>query len=150
MRILIALILGASCGIAADVKLGKALTLAEPTPIAKINAKPADYAGKIVQVKGKVTEVCAMMGCWMNLVDAKGQSAHIEVEDGEIVFPKTAVGKQAIAEGKLIEKKLTKEQAISHAKHEAEERGVKFNPASVKGGVTLYEIEASGAVVLGN
>ncbi|MEO7649714.1 MAG: DUF4920 domain-containing protein [Bryobacteraceae bacterium] len=146
MRILIALILGAACGMAADVKLGKPLTLPEATPIAKINAKPAEYAGKIVQVKGKVTEVCTMMGCWMNLVDAKGQSAHIEVEDGDIVFPKTAIGKQAIAEGKVIEKKLTKEQAISHAKHE--ERGVKFNPASVKGAMTLYEIEATGAVVL--
>lgn len=135
---------------AADVKLGKALTLPEATPIATINAKPAEYAGKIVQVRGKVTEVCTMMGCWMNLVDPKGESAHIEVDDGDIVFPKTAVGKQAIAEGKLIEKKLTKEQAISHAKHEAEERGAKFNPASVKGGMTLYEIEATGAVVLGN
>ena len=148
MRTFIALLLAASCGMAQDVKLGKALKLTESTPIATINAKPAEYAGKVVQVKGKVTEVCAMMGCWMNLVDAKGSSVHIEVEDGKVLIPQTAVGKQAIAEGKVIEHKMTKEQAVARAKHEAEERGAKFDPSSVKGPVTLYEIEATAAVVL--
>ena len=31
------------------------------------------YVGKTVQVTGKVTEVCEMAGCWMNLTDDGGR-----------------------------------------------------------------------------
>ena len=110
-------------------------------------AKPDKFAGKTVQVKGKVTEVCQMMGCWMDLTDG-GKSIHITVEDGAIVFPKESVGKQALAEGKLVKIELTKEQAIAQAKHTAEEQGRKFDPASVKSGTTIYQIEGTGAQLL--
>jgi hypothetical protein len=135
--------------LAAETKLGKDLTLKEAAPVEVVAARPAAYAGKTIQVKGKVTEVCEMMGCWMNLADASGAHAlRIKVDDGAIVFPKSAVGKTAIAEGKLAEFKLTKEQAIERAKHEAEEQGRKFNPAKVKGPVVVYQIQGTGAVVL--
>src|ERR1019366_9845127 len=102
---------------AAEVKLGKPLELKEPVSIAELTAKPDTYLDKIVQVKGKVTEVCQMMGCWMALADpATNKSIRIKVEDGEIVFPKDAPGKTAIAEGKLVKLSLTKEQAIAQAK----------------------------------
>jgi hypothetical protein len=45
---------------------------------------------------------------------------------------------------------LSKEEAIAKAKEEAEEKGVKFDPASVKGPMTVYQIQGSGAVILGN
>jgi hypothetical protein len=64
------------------------------------------------------------------------------------VFPKEAVGKMATAEGELKKFELTKEQAIARAKHEAEEQGRKFNPASVKGGATIYQIQGTGAVIV--
>jgi len=51
-------------------------------------AKPADYVGKTVQVKGKITEVCQMMGCWIYVADAQGNKIRVKVNDGEIVFPK--------------------------------------------------------------
>ncbi|MDX2153901.1 MAG: DUF4920 domain-containing protein [Bryobacteraceae bacterium] len=112
-------------------------------------SQPDAFVGKTVQVKGKVTEVCQNMGCWMNLVDsASAKSVRIKVKDGEIVFPKDAVGKMAIAEGKLAKMELTKEQVVARAKHEAEEQGRKFNPHSVKGGETVYQIAGTGAVLL--
>jgi hypothetical protein len=110
-------------------------------------ASPERSVGKVVQVKGKIAEVCQMMGCWMQLVD--GDSAvRIKVEDGEIVFPKTAVGKSAVAEGTLKKLQLSKEQAVARARHEAHERGTKFDPASVKSGATIYQIQGTGAVIL--
>jgi hypothetical protein len=142
------LILCASLSFAAERKLGKPLTLNAPTPIADVLATPANYVDKTVQVKGKVTEVCEMMGCWTNLVDDNGKMIRVKVNDGEIVFPKTAVGRSAIAEGTFTKIELTKEQAIARAKHEAEEQGRKFNPASVKSGTTIYQIQGTGAVLL--
>jgi hypothetical protein len=133
---------------AAPKKFGKALTLKQPSPIAEVTANPENFEGKTVQVKGKISEVCEMMGCWMLIVDADtGKSIKVKVKDGEIVFPKDAIGKTAVAEGKLVKISLTKEQAIAQAKHEAEEQGRSFNPDSVTGPVTIYQIQGAGAVI---
>src|SRR3954470_18442857 len=128
MRLISALLLCSAFLTAADVKLGKPLTLKEPMPLATLLAKPADYVGKTVQVKGKITDVCEMMGCWMDLVNDDGQKIRIKVNDGEIEFPKDSSGKAAIAEGILNRLELTKEQAIERAKHEAEEKHRNFDP----------------------
>ncbi len=136
----------AACAMAAE-KFGKGLTLSQPTPVATILASPDQYVGKTVQVRGKVSEVCTMMGCWMQLVDNK-DGMRIKVNDGEIMFPKDAVGKTATAEGLLKKLVLSKAQAIARAKHEAEEQGRKFDPASVKSGGTLYQLQGTGAVLV--
>ena len=133
---------------AADTKLGNPLTLKEPIPINTLVSRPDQYIGKTVQVKGKVAEVCQMMGCWMELRDEAGQKIRIKVDDGVIEFPKDAAGRTAIAEGKLTKLELTREQAVARAKEEAEETGRKFDPDSVKGGTTIYQIAGSGAVIL--
>ena len=133
---------------AESVKLGKPLTLDQPMPISQVLAKAPELTGKTVQVKGKVTEVCQMAGCWMALVEPGTTSLlRIKVNDGEIVFPKESVGKMAVAEGELVKFTLTKEQAIAFAKHEAEEQGRKFDPSSVKGPKVVYQIAGSGAVL---
>ena len=147
MRLLSAVLLSASLLVAADLQLGKPLTVKEPMPLATLMAKPADYVGKTVQVKGKIVEVCEMMGCWMDLVNDEGQKLRIKVNDGEIVFPKDASGKMAVAEGQFNKLELTKEQAIARAKEEAEEKKRKFDPASVKGPMTVYQIQGTGAVI---
>jgi len=150
MRFLIAATFALFALSAADLKLGKPLTIKEPLPIAAVLAKPADYVGKTVQVKGKITEVCEMMGCWMDLTNDEGQKLRIKVNDGEIEFPKDSAGKMAVAEGRLDKLELTKEQAVARAEEEAKEKGRKFDPASVKGPVTIYQIQGTGAVILGN
>src|SRR5438552_2949489 len=112
MRTLSAFLLCTALLAAAGLQLGKPLTVKEPMPLATLLAKPADYVGKTVQVKGKITEVCEMMGCWMDLVNDEGQKIRIKVNDGEIEFPKDSAGKAAIAEGTLSKLELTKEQAM--------------------------------------
>ena len=149
MRYLLSFLLLAALSFAGDLKLGAPLALKAPTPIQDLNAKPADFVGKTVQVKGKVTEVCQSMGCWMMIVDpATKASVRIKVKDGEIVFPKDAAGKLALAEGKYTKIELTKEQALAQARHEAEENGKPFDPASVTGPATIYQIAGTGAVIL--
>ncbi|HJZ99328.1 MAG TPA: DUF4920 domain-containing protein [Candidatus Solibacter sp.] len=150
MRFLIAATFALFALSAADLKLGKPLTIKEPLPIAAVLAKPADYVGKTVQVKGKITEVCEMMGCWMDLTNDEGQKLRIKVNDGEIEFPKDSAGKTAIAEGRLDKLELTREQAAARAAEEAKDKGRKFDPASVKGSVTIYQLQGSGAVILAN
>jgi hypothetical protein len=132
----------------AETRLGKPLSQPEPLPLAKLLASPESYVGKIVQVKGKASEVCEMMGCWINIVEAPAQSIRVKVNDGDIVFPGTAVGKTVVAEGKLQKLELSREQAVVRARHEAEEQGRKFNPESIKSGVTIYQIQGSGALIL--
>jgi hypothetical protein len=65
-----------------------------------------------------------------------------------VVFPKESVGKMAVAEGSFHEIKLTRAQAVERAKHEAEEKGAKFDPGSVSGPVTIYQIQGTGAVIV--
>jgi len=135
---------------AADTKLGKPLTLKEALPVATVASSPDDYVGKTVQVKGKVSEVCEMMGCWMTLTNDAGQMVRVQVEHGDLVFPKDSPGKTAVAEGKFEKEELTREQAIARAKEEAEEKGKKFDPESVKGPMKVYHLQATGAVVQSN
>ena len=149
MRLILTIILAASLLLAGEIKLGAPLKQNKQTDISALEAKPANYVGQTVQVKGKITEVCEKAGCWMNLVDPKTNAkVRIKVNDGEIVFPKEAVGRMAVAEGTFSKLELTKDQLIAQLKHEAEENNKKFDPASVKEGKTIYQIQGSGAVVL--
>jgi hypothetical protein len=137
----------ASLAFADDLRLGKPLTLDAPVTLATLLAGADAMAGKTVQVSGKVTEVCEMAGCWMSLADTEGHLLRIKVEDGVIVFPKTAVGKAAIAEGKLEKFERTREELIEEGKHEAAEQHRKFDASKIKTGKTVYQIAGTGAVI---
>ncbi|MCS7023719.1 MAG: DUF4920 domain-containing protein [Bryobacteraceae bacterium] len=134
--------------ISGEKKLGKPLVLDQLTPIQALLAQPEQYVGKVVKVKGRATEVCEKMGCWTTLVDEQGNSIRIKVNDGEIVFPRSHVGKMVIAEGTFKKIVLSREQAVARARHEAEEQGRKFDPDSIRSGVTIYQIQGTGAVLL--
>lgn len=144
-----AFLLGGIVCLGAELRLGQPLTQAQPMTVSALLRDAAAHEGKTVQVKGKITEVCQMMGCWMNLVDTSTQqSVRIKVNDGEIIFPKDAPGRMAVAEGKLKKIVLSREQAVAMAQHEAEEQGRKLDPASIKAGKTFYQIQGTGAVLL--
>lgn len=147
-RLLPIVALAAGIALAGEARFGKPLVLKETTPIQALVEHPEKYVDKPVQVKGKVSAVCQMMGCWMELVDEANRSVRIKVKDGEIVFPKDAAGRTAVAEGTLGKIDLTREQAAARARHEAEERGVPFDPESVKSGAVIYQIRGAGAVLL--
>jgi len=150
MRILLVSLLSLGLLSAGETKLGKPLTVKEPVAIATVLAKPGDYVGKTIAVKGKISEVCQEMGCWMELTNEAGQAIKIQVNHGDLEFPKDGAGKMAIAEGKLTKSEMSKDEAIAAAKEEAKDKGKSFDPASVKGPKTVYQIQGSGAVILTN
>ena len=136
----------------ADAKsYGAGVTLAETTSVAKILADPDAYVGKKVRIEGRVADVCPMKGCWMELSEGKaegkaGSSLRIKVDDGVIVFPVTAKGKLAVAEGVVEAIPMTRERYVAWLEHLAEERGQKLDPATVGNGpFRILQIRGTGA-----
>lgn len=90
---------------AADPKsYGKGVSIKEATPLTAVLATPAKYEGKTVRVEGYVTSVCEEMGCWLALAPTQAKGAPtllIQVEHGVVVFPMSARGSRAAAEGVL-------------------------------------------------
>jgi hypothetical protein len=150
MKLLLVALTAISLASAADLKLGTPLAAGTPIALATLLSHSEAYAGKTVQVKGKIAAVCQEMGCWMDLVNDAGQKIRIKVNDGEIEFPKDSAGKTAIAEGKFTKVVLTRDEAVEQAKESAKESGKKFDPASIKSGASYYQIQGTGAVILGN
>ena len=123
---------------------GAAPTVSDATPIAQLLAKPADFQGKTVRVEGIVTGVCTMMGCWMAIAPAdapKGPAILIKVDDGVIVFPASARGKRATAQG-VVERVGTTGEGQEAAREQAEQAGgAKANSPAT------WQIKATGAIV---
>ncbi len=126
---------------------GESITLEERTPIADILSHPDDFAGRTVAVEGRVTEVCAMMGCWIEVQDEDSHRLRLKVEDGAIVFPQQAVGQRAVLEGKVEKLTYSREDYVTKARHEAEERGVPFDPDSVQPPYEEIRLWGSGALI---
>lgn len=126
---------------------GAGLTLEEATPIAAIVASPEDWDGERVRVEGTVSEVCPKKGCWMSL--RQGEAAiRVKVEDDVIVFPLSAAGAEAAAEGTVEVIPLDRERYTSWLAHLAEEKGEAFDPASVGDGpYRLVQIRGEGAEI---
>jgi hypothetical protein len=123
------------------VKLGAGVTLEQATPIVDLVSRPADFVGKTVRVDGEVAAVCENMHCWMDLKDAEGRSMRFKVDDGVIVFPVSARGKRASAEGTF-----EKVDAAAEASHHAEHAGDK-DATHDHGTPAAYRVKATGAVV---
>lgn len=137
---------------AADGKTyGEGVNLAETTSVAKILANPDAYVGKKVRIEGKVLDVCPMKGCWMELTEGDGTSSlRVKVDDDVIVFPVTAKGKLAVAEGTVEAIPMTRESYVAWLEHLAEERGQKLDPATVGDGpFRVIQIRGSGAKIEG-
>jgi hypothetical protein len=129
-------------------KYGEGVTLEKTTEVSDLVDNPDKYVGKKVQISGTVVSVCEHRGCWIDIAGKRPyEKMRIKVEDGVIVFPMTAKGKSAHAEGVFEALQLSKEQAIAMRKHQAEERGEEFDPSSITGPVTIYQIKGTGAVI---
>jgi hypothetical protein len=130
------------------VKYGKEITLEEKTKISAILEDPESFLDETVLVEGEVLDVCPMAGCWIELSsDVEDEKIKVKVKDGEIVFPMEAKGSVALVEGKVYKIELSKEKAINYYEHISEEKGEKFDPASVTGPVTIYQIKGIGAEI---
>ncbi len=80
--------------------------------------------------------------------DKAFEKIQIKVLDGEIVFPMSARGKDALIEGIVEALKYSKDEAIEWLEHKAEEKGETFDPKSVTGPLTIYRIQGLGAKIM--
>jgi hypothetical protein len=129
-------------------KFGKEISLEEKTKISDILSNPEDFLDETVLVEGEVLGVCPKAGCWMELAsDEEGEKIKVKVKDGEIVFPVEAKGNNALVEGKVYKINLSEEKAVAYYKHIAEELGQEFDPATVTGPVTIYQLKGIGAEI---
>lgn len=126
---------------------GGGVAVPEATPIARILADPDAYVGKTVRIEGKVLDVCPMKGCWMELAqEGDGSSLRVKVDDGVIVFPVTAKGRLAVAEGVLEAIPMTRESYVGWMEHLAEERGKTFDASTVgEGPFRILQLKGTGA-----
>lgn len=132
----------------AGEQFGRPLTLTRETKVSEIERNPKAFVGKRVLIRGTVVEVCAKRGCWMDIAsDIPYGKFQAKVTDGVIVFPMSARGRTALVEGVVEELKMSREEALAYRRHQAEEKGVRFDPASVKGPETTYRLQAQGAVI---
>jgi len=133
----------AGVSVIAAEKYGAGVSIEKATPITQLLSRPAEFAGKTVRVEGVVTEVCTMMGCWMALApdgQANASQVLIQVEhDGVIVFPVTAKGHKASAEG--VVEKIEGGEAREAAAELAHAQGTGAAQAP------QWRIAATGAVV---
>jgi hypothetical protein len=129
-------------------KFGKELSLKEKTKISSILAEPEKYNGKKVQVEGAVVNVCEKRGCWIMISgDKEMESIRFKVEDGVIVFPLDAKGKNVVAEGVVSVRTVSKEDLIEQGKKHAKETGTEFDPKSITEAQTIVQLKGEGAVV---
>ncbi len=134
---------------ASDSNLGKPITLTDATKVSHILADPDAYIGKTVRIEGPVVDVCAHRGCWIDIgSDKPFEMITVKVNDGEIVFPMTAKGHDAIVEGVVEKLHWTKEEVLEIKKHQAEEAGEEFDPndPEIKER-TIYRIKGLGAII---
>jgi hypothetical protein len=122
-----------------DQQLGKGVSVAEATPIAALYKTPAQYAGKTIRVDGFVTAVCEEMGCWMALAETERgeRTVRFKVEhEGSLVFPVSATGKRASAQGVFVKIAADDRDANDAAREQAADAFGK-----------TYQINVTGAVV---
>lgn len=131
-------------GAAAAETYGSGVTLPKATDLKELLQRPQAFEGQTVRVEGVVTAVCTEMGCWMALApDATKDAGEllIQVEhDGKIVFPISAKGKRASAQGQL-ERIGGSAEGREAAAELAREKGQEKQEPS------QWRVKATGAVV---
>jgi len=135
--------------VCAGTVFGEGVRLTETTPAAAILERPEQFAGQTVRIEGTVVEVCQKMGCWVAIsAGEEGQELRVKVEDGVIVFPVSARGKRAVAEGAVETSELTREEWIARLEHQAEEQNRPYDPAAVGDGPFQHtRVMGTGAVI---
>ena len=111
---------------------------------------PQNFIGKDVSLKGMITEVCPLRGCWINVKDEVSDlKIRVKVTDGEIVFPLSGVGNKVFVEGEFSKLIFSEDQAKQWKIHLAEEKGQILDPDNVikDSDLVEYRIIGKGAEI---
>lgn len=101
----------------AELRLGAPIApTTQSVALADVAKKPDAFVNKTFTTTGTVTAVCQHMGCWMEIKDDASE-AHIKMAGHSFFVPKTASGKKARIQAKLVPS--GKEGACEGEGHEA-------------------------------
>lgn len=94
-------------------------TEAPAVDVADVLAQPAAFAGRDVQVRGTISEVCQERGCWVRIADAAGSAETVFVKftcpvDGRLI-PQDAAGKPIQVQGQVVVEEMSQDQARHYA-----------------------------------
>jgi Domain of unknown function (DUF4920) len=93
---------------------GGTMQAGEAVDIAVAAQSVETYAGKPAKFKGRITQVCQMLGCWL-MIESNGQAARIQMKDEAFVIPKDAKG-EAVVLGEIRRVELQPAEAKPSAK----------------------------------
>ncbi len=148
LSIVLGLLVALPAGALAGTEYGAGVSLKEVSRVSDIFATPSSYAGKTVAVRGLVVDVCTARGCWLDLASDKPyQTIRVKVEDGVIVFPASARGRQATVQGVVETMRMCPDEARRYRQAEARAKGMAFDPATITGDESSLAIRATGAVI---
>ncbi len=137
-----------SVSVAGEKQFGEKMTLETPITVDDLLKDADAKTGKLVQVEGRIADVCAMAGCWIVVAsETSDEDIKFKVDDGVIVFPEEVKGKFAVVEGTLNRIEMNLEDSRGYLAHLAEERGEEFDTASVTEPMSFFQIQGAGAVV---
>lgn len=112
--------------------------------VEKALAKPAEFAGKTVEVQGVIVRSCKKEGCWMEMADkVGGKSVRVTFGDHLFFIPLNSAGMNVRVQGVFKTKVLTKE----HVDHLINDDGAVFENRNADGTVTEVSFDATGAVL---
>ncbi len=127
---------------------GEQLKGEDTVTIAQVMDDPDSFKDKFVRVEGMVTDVCTKRGCWFEMAGERpGMKMRFKVRDGDMVFPPSAKGKRAVAEGKVSVRTLSLEDTRKFEAHMAQDAGKEFDPESITEPMVIIQLDGRGAVI---
>jgi hypothetical protein len=113
-------------------------------PISEIATKVSGEQETDVKVKGRVSEVCTQMGCWLKMQSADGK-VMVKMKDHAFFVPVDLNGKEIIVDGTA----KVSVTSVSELKHYAEDAGkTKEEIAAIKEPKKEIVLVAKGVLVL--
>ncbi len=114
------------------------------TPIKEVIAQLTPEKEVQTKIKGEITAVCQMKGCWMRLKDAENNELFIRFKDYGFFVPKDAAGKTAVLKGKA----FIHTTSADELKHYAEDAGKsKEEIAKITEPEQEYRFLADGVII---
>ena len=103
----VCMIFGAlGCGILVDrsgngptLKVGQAITVADPVSIAHLSENPEAFVGQTIKIDGVVSAVCQGSGCWVEVRARDGSTFLAKSADHSILLPIDCVGRKIVVQG---------------------------------------------------
>jgi hypothetical protein len=117
--IILTLLTGIAFAEATTKTFGKPVTLTESNQIAKLNTEPDSFKDKPVLITGKIIDMCAHSGCWVEVLAPDSSRIICKSMDESVHFSKDCLGQIVQVQGKLMVDTKAK-NAVEVKKHEGE------------------------------